>query len=98
MRTTFGVKQEVLILSDGQSNCGGDAIEAAKSLQEVADVTALIIGHQSASGIAEMTAYVSPPVNSHLFVINGFNELKIFVDFLESKIQNIQCAPFDLSK
>lgn len=98
MRADSSVKQEVLILSDGQSNCGGDAIQAAKDLQDIAEVTALIIGSQSASGITEMTRYVSIPVNTHLFVIYGFQELKLLVDYIESKIQSITCAPFELAK
>lgn len=50
MRRRPGVKQEVLILTDGMSNCGGSAIDAARLLQEVADVYALIIGTHTVSG------------------------------------------------
>ncbi|XP_060575103.1 integrin alpha-D-like [Ruditapes philippinarum] len=67
------VKQEVLILTDGLSNEGGDAVAAAKDLSKVADVYGLMIGKFSASGMEELTEYVSKPASQHLFSLENFN-------------------------
>ena len=96
MRTRTDVKQEVLILSDGNSNCGGNATIAAKALQLKAEVFGLMIGSHSQGGMDELTSYVSTPVHEHLFAVASFRELRDLVDYIQSQISLIQCAPFDL--
>lgn len=100
MRTDGKVKQEVLILTDGQSNCGGDAIEAAKQLQDTADVFALVIGNFSASGVDELTKYVSEPISKHLFAVKQLQDFRILVETVAEDIAHggVVCAPFDLGK
>lgn len=96
MRTDSSIRHEVLILSDGHSNCGGDAVQAANALKAKADVFALIIGEQTIEGRTEMTNYVSLPVDEHLFAVSDYRGLKELVDYIEQNISGIQCAPFDL--
>ena len=96
MRTRSDVKQEVLILSDGNSNCVGNATLAAKALRLKAEVFGLMIGSHSQGGMDELTSYVSTPVHEHLFAVASFRELRDLVDYIQSQISLIQCAPFDL--
>jgi hypothetical protein len=91
------VKQEVLILTDGLSNKGGDAVAAAKDLGDVADVYGLMIGKFSASGMEELTEYVSKPASSHLFNFDDYKTLSKVVKILkfQSEIDEAYCASFD---
>lgn len=94
MRTRADVKQEVLILSDGQSNCGGNATAEAIALHPTADVFGLMIGVTSANGQKELSSYVSEPLNEHLFAIKNFQDLKKLVDLIDQQLQTTKCAPF----
>ncbi|WAR15140.1 COEA1-like protein [Mya arenaria] len=96
MRIQSDVKQEVLILTDGQSNCGGDAVQAAKLLDKTANVYGLMIGDHSTAGIQELTNYVSSPKNQHLFTVENARELVQLVDLVEQQLKSIPCAPFDI--
>ncbi|XP_052219828.1 cartilage matrix protein-like [Dreissena polymorpha] len=96
MRTSPDVKQEVLIITDGQSNCGVNAIAAAANLQTKADVFGLMIGYHTPAGEAELTSYVSYPINTHLFAINGMQDLEQLVNLIDSQLSTVPCAPFDL--
>lgn len=96
MRTRPDVKQEVLIITDGRSNCGGDAIDEAQELQSKADVFGLMIGKHTTQGVDELTSYVSLPLNQHLFAVENFQELKALVDLIAQDINLIKCASFDL--
>lgn len=73
---------------------GGNATLAAPTLREKASVFALVIGQSVRN--AEIESYVSEPVNSHLFAIQGYQNLTTLVDYIESSIQQITCAPFDI--
>lgn len=96
MRTSADVKQEVLILTDGESNCGGDAIAAAKKLHGKAKVFGLMIGPQSPRGMDELKQYVSLPLNKHLFAIDGLQVLELLVNEIENQLKSVPCAPFDI--
>lgn len=93
MRTRTDVTQEILILSDGGSNCGGDAIAAAMDLNSKAEVYALVIGTPSASEQQELTSYVSTPSSDHLFSVLNYEDLETLVNDIQS--YNLQCVPFD---
>lgn len=69
MRTQSDVVQEVLILTDGQSNCGGAVATAAKELQKKATVFTLLIGSFTQIGVSEIASYVTTPVPKHLFAV-----------------------------
>lgn len=92
-----GVKPEVLILTDGRSNCGGDALLAAEGLKDKVDVFALTIGDQNYRGRRELTEYASYPLSQHLFAVSGYRDLRRLVDYIQSELRNIKCAPFDLT-
>lgn len=94
MRTRSDVKQEVLILSDGGSNCGGDAVAAARELQSKAEVFALVIGAPSIAEKQELTNYVSMPSRDHLFSVLNYDELETLVNDIESQV-NLPCVPFE---
>lgn len=83
MRTQSSVKQEVLILTDGMSNCGGNATQEALELQEFADVFGLIIGNSSLRGQDEIASYLSPPIPNHLFAVESIRSLKLLVDAVD---------------
>ncbi|WAR04018.1 COCA1-like protein [Mya arenaria] len=96
MRSRPDVKQVVLILTGGQSNCGGDAVHAAKLLDKTANVYGLLIGRHSTAGMHELSNYVSSPKNQHLFTLENARELSQLVDLLEQQLKSVPCAPFDL--
>lgn len=95
MRTRSDVKQEILILSDGGSNCGGDAIAAAMDLHSKAEVFALIIGTPSSREQQELTRYVSTPSYMYdlLFSVLNYEDLETLVNDIEAA--HLACAPFD---
>lgn len=80
-RFVDGVKREVLIITDGLSNCG-DAVAAAKEVHEIADVFGLMIGTYSQYGMDELTKYVSTPAATHLFSIPNYHMLAELVDLI----------------
>ncbi|XP_060559903.1 collagen alpha-5(VI) chain-like isoform X1 [Ruditapes philippinarum] len=90
-------KNEVLILSDGQSSSRTLAQTAVGKLKLVADIYGLMIGNFTQAGMDELTKCVSFPKNEHLFSIKYFSQFKDLVNALEAK--KIQagdkwCAPF----
>lgn len=96
MRTSSNVKKEILILTDGVSNCGGNAIAAAKALKEQASVSVYALAIGDGSGLQELKQYVSDPRNQHLFAVDGYESLKKLLDSIEDELRNIPCAPFDI--
>lgn len=97
MRTQSDVKQEVLILTDGMSNCGGNATIEALALQDFADVFGLIIGTNTQAGQAEISSYVSTPVQNHLFALPNYQNLTLLVDLIAGSMESENdCAPFNL--
>lgn len=92
-------KKEVLILSDGQSNCGKNISKVLPELQAKAAVFGLMIGGYSDSGKSELTSYVTKPKPKHLFAVNNYQELKELLQLIRQKIDETNpCAPFDISK
>lgn len=89
------MKQEVLIISDGQSNCRLNATTEAIRLHAVADVFGLMIGKQSDTGMKELSSFVSAPQNTHLFAIDKYQDLKRLVDLVEKNIKHQKCVHFD---
>ena len=96
MRKSSNVKQEVLILTDGESNCDSDVVQAAEDLRVVADVCVLVIGRRSDAGMDELKSYVSAPRDEHLFAIEGYQDLEKLLDLVEDSIHLITCAHFDM--
>ncbi|CAC5389952.1 COL12A [Mytilus coruscus] len=94
-----GTKHEVLILTDGKSNCGKTLSTVLPTLHAKATVFGLMIGVHSNSGKAELTSYVSKPKPNHLFAVDNFQELKKLLKVIKDQINKTNpCAPFDLSK
>ena len=97
-RNDPNVKREVLILTDGKSNCGPNAVQAAKGLQQVADVYALVIGSPASKDQREIESYVSQPVSSHLFATPNFQDLTLLVTEVLHQIHthpNVSCMSFN---
>ncbi|XP_052812893.1 fibropellin-1-like isoform X2 [Mya arenaria] len=95
MRFRADVKQEVLLITDGESNHPADTIKAAKELQQYATVYALAIGSISPEGQKEISGSVSTPPSVHLFSIPGFGDLKTLVDEIARQVHQAQCARFE---
>ncbi|VDI34916.1 Hypothetical predicted protein [Mytilus galloprovincialis] len=92
-------KHEVLILTDGESNCGKDISTLLPTLHANAAVFGLMIGSYSDSGKAELTSYVTKPKPKHLFAVDNFQELETLLNLIRKQIDETNpCAPFDLSK
>lgn len=94
MRSGPDATQEVLILSDGTSDCRGESIAAARALQSKAKVFALFIGSTSAAGKQELTNYISLPSKDHLFSVLNYDELDTLVHDSESLA--LLCVPFSI--
>lgn len=92
-------KKEVLILSDGQSNCGKNISTVLPTLRSKAAVFGLMIGGYSLDGKAELTSYVTKPKPKHLFAVDNFQELQKLLTAIRQNIDDTNpCAPFDTSK
>ncbi|VDI73894.1 Hypothetical predicted protein [Mytilus galloprovincialis] len=89
-------KKEVLILSDGQSNCGKNISTVLPTLRSKAAVFGLMIGDSSFSGKAELTSYVTKPKPKHLFAVDNYQELEKLLTAIRQNIDDTNpCAPFD---
>lgn len=95
MRTDSLVDKEVLILTDGRSNCGGDVLASALKLQRKATVFSLLIGTYSSRGVREVLNYVTTPAPNHLFAIKTYQGFDDLISLLKTQ-NNMQCMPFDL--
>ncbi|XP_063398168.1 collagen alpha-1(XII) chain-like [Mytilus trossulus] len=94
-----GTKHEVLILSDGVSNCGRTLSSVLPMLHAKATVFGLMIGGHSEKGKDELTSYVSQPKPDHLFAVKDFQVLKELLKAIKDQIDKTNpCAPFELSK
>ncbi|CAC5366250.1 unnamed protein product [Mytilus coruscus] len=92
-----GTKHEVLILTDGQSNCGKHLSTVLPRLHAKATVFGLMIGRFSSRGKRELTSYVSKPIPDHLFAVENYHDLKKLLKLIKAKIgTSSPCAPFDL--
>jgi hypothetical protein len=98
-RKSSEVKPEVLILTDGQSNNRKQTLQAVEELRKVADVYGLMTGGFTERGKDELTAYVSAPINEHLFYTESYTELEALVKYLsdeKKKAGEKWCAPFNV--
>lgn len=94
-----GTKHEVLILTDGQSNCGKSLSSVLPRLHAKATVFGLMIGDFSNEGKKELTSYVSNPKPDHLFAVESYQDLKELLKLIKTQIDGSdKCAPFDLNK
>lgn len=92
-----GTKHEVLILTDGKSNCGRTISTVLPALHAKASVFGLMIGSFSNSGKEEVMSYVSKPTPNHLFAVDNFEDLKKLLNLIKTQIDDQDpCAPFDL--
>ncbi|XP_053383500.1 integrin alpha-X-like [Mercenaria mercenaria] len=96
MRSDSLVDKEVLILTDGHSNCGGDVLASALKLRGKAKVFSLLIGSFSQSGLNEILNYVTTPAPNHLFAIKTHQGLDQLMSLLRSQSSLVPCMPFDL--
>ena len=96
MRTQSDVVQEVLVLTDGQSNCHGAVASAAKQLQRKATVFSLLIGSFTLRGVNEISSYVTTPVPKHLFAVKQLQDLDSLVVELRKQRNTQKCMAFDL--
>ncbi|XP_064601084.1 von Willebrand factor A domain-containing protein 1-like [Liolophura sinensis] len=71
--------KEVVVLTDGGSNCGPDAVTKARELQESKRVFVFAIDNFSPAGRREMDAMASHPPSKHLFYAGSFIDFKNIV-------------------
>lgn len=97
-RTDDVTRKEVVLITDGKSNCGPNVIDSALGLRNIKTPPLLLfvfaIGDFTASSRKEMEALASAPTSYHTFHFNHFNELREVVDFVLQK--PIGCAPIEL--
>lgn len=94
-----GTKHEVLILTDGQSNCGKHLSTVLPRLHAKATVFGLMIGGYSSWGKKELVSYVSKPKPNHLFAVERYEDLKKLLTLIKAQINGSNtCAPFDIQK
>lgn len=89
-----GTKHEVLILTDGESNCGRNISSVLPALHAKASVFGLMIGSFSDRGKGEVMSYVSKPTPHHLFAVKNFEELKQLLIAIKTQVNN-RCTSFD---
>lgn len=88
---------DVLIFTDGNSNCGGNATLAARDLQTVANVYALAIGENWEDAVDELDSYVSRPLPNHVLAVNTTRHLKPVVDLAAKQLDEgkVECLPVE---
>ncbi|CAI9723647.1 Hypothetical predicted protein [Octopus vulgaris] len=85
--------KDVLILTDGNSNCGSKVKIAADRLKKVANVYALAIGMWQKQR-SEIKSYASSPAEDHLFSLKYFSDLPDFMEGVRTYSQQVYCVPF----
>ncbi|CAG2215535.1 COL12A [Mytilus edulis] len=85
-----GTRHEVLILTDGHSNCGKHLSTVLPRLHAKATVFGLMIGRHSSSGKQELTSYVSKPKPNHLFAVDNYQDLKQLVTLIKAQIVSFE--------
>lgn len=94
-----GTKHEVLILTDGQSNCGKQLSKVLPRLHAKATVFGLMIGGYSSWGKKELVSYVSKPKPKHLFAVEKYEDLEKLLVLIKAQIGGSNtCAPFVIQK
>ena len=93
MRSNSESIKDVLILTDGFSNCGSKVRVASERLKRVANVYALAIGMWQKQK-SEIESYTSWPTADHLFSLKYFNDLPNFLEGVRLYSQYVYCVPF----
>lgn len=92
-------EKEVVILTDGKSNCGPNAIKSAEALRNIRTPPLLVfvfaIGNHNTDSRLEMEAMSSTPTSYHLFHMESFVEFQDVVNFIMSNPNN--CSPVEIS-
>lgn len=92
-------EKEVVILTDGKSNCGPNAIKSAEALRNTRTPPLLVfvfaIGNHNTDSRLEMEAMSSTPTSYHLFHMKSFVEFRDVVNFIMSNPNN--CSPVEIS-
>ncbi|XP_064601085.1 von Willebrand factor A domain-containing protein 1-like [Liolophura sinensis] len=83
--------KEVVLLTDGGSNCGPDAVTKAAELQESKRVFVFAISDFRPAGKKEMETMASHPPSKHLFHVGSFLQFEDIVVTVLAYPKN--CAP-----
>jgi len=96
MRPETRVKKEVLLLTDGQYNCGGESeiVAASDALKQVADIYGMMIGISSNNGRQKLSKLVSTPLKDHLFAVEDIGQFSQLIIYLKDLIDDgkLQCT------
>ncbi|XP_064596306.1 collagen alpha-1(XII) chain-like isoform X2 [Liolophura sinensis] len=99
-RSDFISEKEVVVLTDGKSNCGPNAVNAALALRNSRRPPLLLfvfaIGNHNAASRQEMAAMASAPTSYHLFHFTSFIQFEQVVDFIISN--PFGCAPIEVGR
>ncbi|XP_064596585.1 matrilin-3-like [Liolophura sinensis] len=90
-------KKEVVLLTDGKTNCGPNAVEAAFDLKRSRYNPLLFvfaIGQYNDDDKREMEMMASPPTSYHIFHLNNFTEFQQLVNFIYAI--PLPCAPIEI--
>lgn len=94
-----GTKHDVLILTDGQFNCGKQLSKVLPRLHAKATVFGLMIGRYSSPGKQELVSYVSKPKPNHLFAVERYEDLEKLLILIKARINGSDtCAPSQIQK
>lgn len=85
--------KDVLILTDGLSNCGVEVDKWAPLLKLRANVFSLLIGSYTQAGILQIESMVSDPVPTHLFSLQNYNQFEELVTRIKSSKNPFPCVP-----
>ncbi|XP_064596157.1 collagen alpha-1(XII) chain-like isoform X2 [Liolophura sinensis] len=96
-RSDFISEKEVILLTNGKSNCGPNAVNAALALRNSRTpplpLFVFAIGNHNAADRQEIQAMASAPTSYHLFHFTSFIEFEQVVEFIISTPYD--CAPID---
>jgi len=85
--------KDVLVLTDGLSNCGADVAKMAAKLKIQSNVFGLLIGSYTYPGVTEIENLVSTPSNNHIFSLQYFNHFLEMVTRIMSPQNTFPCVP-----
>jgi len=85
--------KDVLVLTDGLSNCGADVAQMAAKLKVQSNVFGLLIGSYTYPGVTEIENLVSTPSNNHIFSLQYFNHFLEMVTRIMSPQNTFPCVP-----
>lgn len=89
-----------MLLTDGKTNCGPNALQAASDLKEISYKPLLFvfaIGQYNDADKRMMEKIASEPTSYHLFHVTNFTEFQVLVDFSTflKQHENYICTPFE---